>query len=46
LSAGRALSLGYKQVWVMSGGRQAWDEAGFPLVADEPAERSAERRAD
>ena len=29
----------------MTGGRQAWDEAGFPLVSDELAATSEERRA-
>jgi 3-mercaptopyruvate sulfurtransferase SseA len=35
LSAGRAQSLGYQNVFVMAGGRKAWAEAGLPLISDE-----------
>jgi 3-mercaptopyruvate sulfurtransferase SseA len=35
LSAGRAQSLGYQNVFVMAGGRKAWAEAGLPLISDD-----------
>ena len=38
LSAGRARSLGYTRVFVLEGGREAWAQAGLPLVAEPRAE--------
>ena len=34
LSAAKARTLGYPHTYVMEGGRQAWADAGLPLVAD------------
>lgn len=39
MSAGRALALGYQNVWIMPEGVKGWANLGFPLVrAFEPLE--------
>jgi uncharacterized protein YndB with AHSA1/START domain/rhodanese-related sulfurtransferase len=38
LTAAQARTLGYEHTFVMKGGRQAWAESGFPLIAENGAE--------